>query len=187
MAGTTAAFGWTYPTSTDLVKDGASAIETLADGIDLSLMRHGAVIRRTTNQSIPTVTSTAITMNVEDIDTDGYHSTVTNTNRITVPAGLAGVYAVSAYCRWDGASAVTNPLIIISLNGNAVDRSQILGTGNYLPTAVTWVGYLAVGDWVEMRVYHSTGANRNVEAVTTANNVDPLSPILSAWRVGGPA
>lgn len=187
MSGTTAAFGWTYPTSTDLVKDGATAIETLADGIDLSLKRHGAVIRRTTNQSIPNVTSTAITMNVEDIDTDGYHSTVTNTNRITVPAGLAGVYAVTAYCRWDGSSAAVNPIIIISLNGDAVDRSQVLGTATFTPTAVTWVGYLAVGDWVEMRVYHSSGANRNVDTVTTANNVDPLSPMLSAWRVGGPA
>lgn len=36
MAGTTTNNGWTYPTSTDLVKDGATAIQTLADGIDTS-------------------------------------------------------------------------------------------------------------------------------------------------------
>lgn len=188
MSGTTAAFGWTYPTSTDLVKDGATAIETLADGIDLSLKRHGCVIRRSTNQGILNTTSTAIEMNLEDLDTDGYHVTAGPTsNRITVPAGLEGVYAVTAYCRWDGVSAVTNPIILISKNGNAVTRAQVLGTGNYIPTAVSWVGYLVVGDWVEMRVYHSSGATRNVETVSPASNLDPLSPMLAAFRVGGPA
>jgi hypothetical protein len=37
MATTTPNFGWSVPTSTDLVKDGATAIETLGDSIDASL------------------------------------------------------------------------------------------------------------------------------------------------------
>jgi hypothetical protein len=38
MATTTPNFGWTVPTSTDLVKDGATAIETLGDSIDASMV-----------------------------------------------------------------------------------------------------------------------------------------------------
>jgi hypothetical protein len=38
MATTTPNFGWTVPTSTDLVKDGATAIEALGDAIDASLL-----------------------------------------------------------------------------------------------------------------------------------------------------
>lgn len=38
MATTTPNFGWTVPTSTDLVKDGATAIETLGDAIDASFV-----------------------------------------------------------------------------------------------------------------------------------------------------
>lgn len=38
MATTTPNFGWPVPTSTDLVKDGAVAIETLGDSIDASLV-----------------------------------------------------------------------------------------------------------------------------------------------------
>jgi hypothetical protein len=38
MATTTPNFGWAVPTSTDLVKDGAVAIETLGDSIDASLV-----------------------------------------------------------------------------------------------------------------------------------------------------
>ena len=36
MSGTTTNNAWTYPTSTDYVKDGATAIQTLATGIDTS-------------------------------------------------------------------------------------------------------------------------------------------------------
>jgi hypothetical protein len=38
MATTTPNFGWTVPTSTDLVKDGATAIETLGDSIDAAFV-----------------------------------------------------------------------------------------------------------------------------------------------------
>jgi hypothetical protein len=38
MATTTPNYGWAVPTSTDLVKDGATAIETLGDAIDASLV-----------------------------------------------------------------------------------------------------------------------------------------------------
>ncbi len=37
MATTTPNFGWSVPTSTDLVKDGATAIETLGDSVDASM------------------------------------------------------------------------------------------------------------------------------------------------------
>ena len=36
MATTTPNFGWTVPTSSDLVKNGATAIETLGDSVDAS-------------------------------------------------------------------------------------------------------------------------------------------------------
>lgn len=186
---TTSAFGWTYPASTDYVKDGATAMGTLATGIDTSLKRHGCVITNTANISIPNTTSTVLTMNSEILDTDAFHSTVTNTSRITIPAGMAGVYSAFAYCRWDGVNTVTNPMVIITLNGTAVNRSQVLGTTTFTPTSVAWTGYCAVGDYLEMRVYHATGANRNVEYVSAAgaNNVDPRSPVLGAFRLGGPA
>ena len=54
MATTTPNFGWPVPTSTDLVKDGATAIEALGDGIDASLVDlkgglTGQVLAKTTN------------------------------------------------------------------------------------------------------------------------------------------
>jgi hypothetical protein len=57
MATTTPNFGWAVPTSTDLVKDGAVAIETLGDAIDASLLdlkggTTGQVLSKTTNTNM---------------------------------------------------------------------------------------------------------------------------------------
>jgi hypothetical protein len=69
MATTTPNYGWTVPTSTDLVKDGATAIETLGDAIDASMntalgtKKAGMVLLNTTSfsgvttQSVNTVFS----------------------------------------------------------------------------------------------------------------------------------
>jgi len=57
MATTTPNYGWTVPTSTDLVKDGATAIETLGDAIDASMntalgtKKAGMVLLNTTSFS----------------------------------------------------------------------------------------------------------------------------------------
>jgi hypothetical protein len=57
MATTTPNFGWTVPTSTDLVKDGATAIETLGDGVDASFVglkggTTGQVLSKTSNTDL---------------------------------------------------------------------------------------------------------------------------------------
>jgi hypothetical protein len=62
MATTTPNFGWPVPTSTDLVKDGATAIEALGDGIDASLLdlkggTTGQVLKKNTNTDMDFVWS----------------------------------------------------------------------------------------------------------------------------------
>ena len=71
MATTTPNYGWAVPTSTDLVKDGATAIETLGDAIDASMntalgtKKAGMVLLNTTSfsgvatQSLPDNTFTS--------------------------------------------------------------------------------------------------------------------------------
>jgi hypothetical protein len=57
MATTTPNYGWVVPTSTDLVKDGATAIETLGDSIDASFVglkggTTGQVLSKTSNTDL---------------------------------------------------------------------------------------------------------------------------------------
>ena len=64
MATTTPNFGWPVPTSTDLVKDGATAIEALGDSIDASLLdlkggTTGQVLAKNTNTDMDFVWTAA--------------------------------------------------------------------------------------------------------------------------------
>ena len=95
MATTTPNYGWAVPTSTDLVKDGATAIETLGDAIDASLVdlrggTTGQVLRKQSNTQmdfewatsssgltlISTTTFTGVTSVSLPVDT--FTSTYTN-------------------------------------------------------------------------------------------------------------
>jgi hypothetical protein len=55
MATTTPLFGWSVPTSSDLVKNGATAIETLGDSIDASM---GDLLGGTTGQVLAKASNT---------------------------------------------------------------------------------------------------------------------------------
>ena len=63
MATTTPSFGWPVPTSTDLVKDGATAIESLGDAIDSSMAdlkggTSGQVLKKNSNTDMDFVWGT---------------------------------------------------------------------------------------------------------------------------------
>ena len=76
MATTTPNYGWTVPTSTDLVKDGATAIETLGDAIDASMntalgtKKAGMVLINTT--SFSAVASVSVPANTFSATYDNY-------------------------------------------------------------------------------------------------------------------
>jgi hypothetical protein len=70
MATTTPNYGWPVPTSTDYVKDGATAIEALGDAIDATVfgLGSGGFVQIGTTQSF----TTAATVNVNDVFSANY-------------------------------------------------------------------------------------------------------------------
>jgi hypothetical protein len=68
MATTTPNYGWAVPTSTDLVKDGATAIETLGDAIDASM-----------NTALGTKKAGMVLLNTTSFSAVASHSLATNT------------------------------------------------------------------------------------------------------------
>jgi hypothetical protein len=98
MATTTPNFGWTVPTSTDLVKDGATAIETLGDAIDASLGGAWTSYTPTIKQGTTTLTTTITRAKYKQINKTVFLSvlaTITSTGSagtvisVTAPSGLA--------------------------------------------------------------------------------------------------
>ena len=90
MATTTPNFGWSVPTSTDLVKDGATAIETLGDSVDASMAdllggTSGQILAKNSNTNMDFVW---ITNDVGDI-------TAVNTNSPLTGGGTSGALTLS--------------------------------------------------------------------------------------------
>lgn len=61
MATTTPNYGWPVPTSTDLVKDGATAIEALGDAIDSTLFAQAPGLVKLSTTNFSAVSSQAVT------------------------------------------------------------------------------------------------------------------------------
>ena len=114
MATTTPNYGWAVPTSTDLVKDGATAIETLGDAIDASMntalgtKKAGMVLLNTT--SFSGVASQAFTNcfsstydNYLIVGGNGAGST-RNSGKLTLGATTTGYYSWSVYGRYNSAT-----------------------------------------------------------------------------------
>jgi hypothetical protein len=246
MATTTPNFGWSVPTSTDLVKDGATAIETLGDSIDASLLdlkggTSGQVLAKNSNTDMDFIwvaqddsnaiqnaivdakgdliaataadtparlaigtnnqvltadstaatgmkwatpaaatvtfsgvlldnsasynisnnTATALTFDTETYDTDAYHSTATNTSRITIPAGKAGYFQVGGHFEMN---ANTSGFRILSIYKNGSVYKTVLATPSGLEPSmmITCPILLAVGDYVELFYTQTSGSTQAI-------------------------
>ena len=112
-----------------------------------------------TGQAISNATFTALVYQTETFDTNGYHSIVTNTSRITVPSGKAGYYAITAATFWPSDSSGVRQ-IQLQINGTTdIGRTVIVGTaGGVVSELYTDVYYLNVGDYVQSLVYQNSGS-----------------------------
>jgi len=124
----------------------------------------GVSVYDSSNQAISNGVTTALTFNSEYFDTDGYHSTSTNTSRLTVPAGKAGYYLMTAQGTF--AKNATGGRSIIFYKNGAYLRysSDIAGSSNfYVGNEMTVVYYLAEADYIELFTYQNSGGTLNFD------------------------
>lgn len=249
MATTTTNFGWDIPQSTDLVKDGATAIAALGQDIDTALVdlkggttgqvlakasgtdldfswvaqddsnaiqnaivdAKGDLIAATAadtparlavgtngqvltadssaatglawatpasagfvgvslyksgnSQSIPNSTATAITWDAENFDTDTFHSTSTNTSRITIPTGKNGKYLIMGMFKWDDNTSGSDRVMYIYKNGvSSGALSSSVDKGYYPTNYISTIYDLVATDYLEIFAFQTSGANRDIYA-----------------------
>ena len=115
----------------------------------------GAYAYRTSDLTIAAATDTIVTLPLEDFDTDAFHSTSTNTGRITIPSGKAGKYQFNAYAFLSTSPGAYARLRIYK-NGSQVGLGLKDGTlqgidgFGYLAAQGSIVLNLAVSDYVEI-------------------------------------
>ena len=143
MATTTPNFGWSVPTSTDLVKDGATAIETLGDSIDASLLdlkggTSGQVLAKNSNTDmdfvwVTTDDTNAIQNAIVDAKGDLIAATAADTPaRLAVGANGTVLTADSAEAtglKWaTPSSGGMTQIATGTLSGSTLTLSSIAGT-----------------------------------------------------------
>jgi hypothetical protein len=124
----------------------------------------GCRLTQSTSNAIANTTWSAITYNTETFDTDGFHSTSTNTSRITIPSGKGGYYQFygNATIQTTNTTTVINQLFY--KNGAEVSQPYIRTGGvGYDSVMISTVLNLSAGDYVEHYMWQNSGGERQIE------------------------
>jgi hypothetical protein len=122
-----------------------------------------------TNTTISSATDTVLTWSSENFDSDNYHSTSSNTSRITIPTGKAGKYLVKAAVYWESSPVADALILRIRKNGSGQVQFNALPktNGNQMTLTTTVTLDLAVGDYLELVAYQNSGSNLTVNGDST--------------------
>jgi len=118
----------------------------------------GVKLSKSAAQSLSNNTGTKITWDTEDYDTDAFHSTSSNTSRITVPSGKAGKYRITATGSFAN-SATGQRYLAFYKNGTMILVFSRLGGFSSFDTAAcgTIDVNLSVGDYIELEAFQNSG------------------------------
>jgi hypothetical protein len=123
----------------------------------------GCSVYATTHQTISNNTFTDLTWNTEIFDTDEFHSTTTNTARMTIPTGKGGYYRVTCRAYWNAASATGRRVVSIFKNGTRWNNGGQPGDTSAGPAVTTsQIMNLVAGDYITMAVYQNSGGNMDI-------------------------
>jgi len=121
-------------------------------------------VNKSGNQSINNSTVTIVTFDTETVDTDGFHSTVTNTDRLTVPAGKAGKYLVVATANFAGnVTGLRQLLLYKNTTQIAENVIPVNSNGGSTNANAQIIVDLAVGDYMSYSVWQNSGGALNIQ------------------------
>jgi hypothetical protein len=120
------------------------------------------------SQAISNATNTNLAFDAELYDTDGFHDTSTNNDRITIPSGKAGKYLITAAAGWP-ANATGERSMRLMKNGSTSDNNNRVWNGfgssnGNTVMVISRVVNASVGDYFTLRVYQSSGGTLDIYA-----------------------
>jgi hypothetical protein len=120
----------------------------------------GCTVFDTSTQTIANNTATAITFGFETIDTDGFHSTTTNTSRLTIPAGLSGKFLITINTLWDLNGVGIRNFNVRKNGATFYAPQEIIGsTTAYVGQSGSAILEAVAGDYFELFCLQTSGGN----------------------------
>jgi hypothetical protein len=176
------ASGGTTPTrlgigSTGQVLTVASGIPSWATPASSSPTYVGAFAYSNASQSIANATNTAILLQAENFDTDGFHSTSSNTSRMTIPTGKSGKYLIQGALLWQNGTTGARTL------GFFKNATQIALWDITPLSSTTWsftcsmTMDLVATDYVELYAVQQSGGAVNVYGTNVGNGTSTFLSI----------
>ncbi len=169
---TTPNYNFPYPSEND-PPNGAAQIGALATAVDTRILNTAKIpicqLKLPANQSIPTDVNTAVLFGAgsENIDTHGFHSTATNTDRV-IP-NVPGYYMVQCHVSW-ATSSLGNRRLFPSKNGVPDIGAMMSGDASQLSfTAQRIYAFNGTTDYASMIVYQTAGIALNIAGSTATN------------------
>jgi len=142
------------------VNSGATAPEwaTPAGGSTFA----GCSVYPTGDISVANDTWVKIPFDAEVFDTNTYHSTSSNTTRITIPAGKGGYYQINASTQW-GTFAESVCRIAFYVNNVLFVQNSTTKAGSFRGFyTLSHILNLTVGDYVEIAVQQGSGSTQDL-------------------------
>ena len=118
----------------------------------------GCAVYSSATQSLTNNVLTALTWDTETYDTNGFHSTSSNTSRITIPSGFDGKYRIGGLVSFHPNGTGRRELQLYK-NGAALSYGNtVIGNGSeFIGTYMDWSTTLVAGDYVELYALQSSG------------------------------
>jgi len=126
-------------------------------------------VYRNTSQAMASGVSLAVAFNLERFDTHGFHDTAVNTSRLTVPAGLGGLYDIAVHAAWDAVGGGARRVFWVQLNGATniggyEPGNPPLAGSSFVIASFSTRYRLVPGDYVEVVAFQNSGGAVNIVA-----------------------
>jgi len=121
-------------------------------------------VYRNSNLSLTNNTDTVVAYNLETFDNANMHDAVTNTSRITIPTGGAGLYEIVTTGIFAANATGVRRLDILLNGGTLIGRTGATGTSSGKAFMQTTAIYrLNAGDYLETQVFQNSGGALDFE------------------------
>jgi hypothetical protein len=126
----------------------------------------GAMVYRSSAQTISNNSFTSVNFNAEQYDTNNFHDNTTNSNRLTIPSGKSGYYLLNGFIAWEANVTGVRSSRFVTDTGDLYNNLSIINAGTPYGTGtqISAVVYLAAAAWVEMKVHQTSGGNLDLSS-----------------------